>query len=181
MKQALNKLSTFLLGVLFCAIGLIILSALLSGCSPKITAMPARPWIEEGPDTISWLPVLGLDGKTITWVELDSLLSSKVVVDTLMIAGELVEIRDSIPCPPGLETDSIVYVTLTKMLPDRAVPVSITVMDTLWITKPCPDNLMLPVLPTIGGGWGERLIWMASVLALLAGFFRQWRKEQPTT
>lgn len=180
MKQTLNNIKTGLLALLIFSIVMIVLG---SGCSPRIVVPvdppTSLPWNNDKPklqqqDTVTWIP-FDIGTGSIKWIDLDSLINAKVVVDTIMIAGEYFEFHDSIPCPDGLEKDSLVYVSFTRTLPDRAVPVSITVMDTLWLTKPCPP---CPVADNSGTGWGERAAWIAGLAALLLGYWNQWRNRK---
>lgn len=179
MKQTLKTLSSTLLLLLLFSIVMIFIG---SSCNPKlgvkIETPTALPW-NNGPqkpepqDTVTWIPFQRLDG-SIVQVNLDSLLNGgKVTIDTVLLVGEEVYITEMVPCP-----DTLLPVTFTRILPSRMVPVSVTVMDTLWLTKPCPPCPTLPTVPEIGGGWGERFAWIGTVAALIFGFFRQWRNEK---
>lgn len=192
MKQTLNKISNALLAIIFISLAMLTLAALTSSCTRKIKVQGpphAYPeWDSSKPpsecyitDTLNWIP-FSFGSGTTQWFSLDSLMNSKVVVDTIIIAGEAVEIHDTIPCPEGLTSDSIVYRNFTRYLPSRSVPVSITVMDTIWLTKPCPPCPVLPPVQSKSDGLsGERIAWISSVLALLIGYWRQWRNQRKTS
>lgn len=55
----------------------------------------------------------------------------RTVTDTLLIPGDTLVVTDSVPCPPGLSRDSLVYVTRRIQTPPRTVVVTRTVHDTL--------------------------------------------------
>lgn len=189
MKKTFKSLSNMLFGLLFFSIAMILVAA-FSSCSPRVLPkndVPLPSWFPvDDPteigrtqpdfDTIQWVKVQQLDGDVIT-ISLDSLMNSdKIVIDTILIAGEEVIVYDSIPCPEGLTQDSFVTFTLTRNLPPRSVPVSVTVLDTVWLTKPCP-TIKPAQVSTGGSSWAERIIYLSSIAALLIGYFREWRKK----
>jgi hypothetical protein len=95
--------------------------------------------------------------------------------DTIALAGYMVEIHDTIPCPAGLTKDSIIYTSFTKYLPGREVQKVVTIRDTI---RAVSTRLGTTILPPSAGGWPERLAWLAGVLALLAALWKKWKGEQ---
>ncbi len=190
MKQTLNRVSNALLTILFLSIAMLLVASLTS-CSPKVALkapdVPLPSWFpvddptEIGQtyydyDTVQWVKFMQRNGNIIK-INLDSLMNSgKVVVDTVLLAAEEVVIHDSIPCPGGLDGETMVSFRIVKQLPQRPAPVSFTVLDTVWLARPCPPK----TAATVAGQpntWGERAAWLLGILTLLLGYFNQWRKK----
>lgn len=189
MKQAFKNLSNLGATLLLVALAMLIVAA-ISSCSPKIVIPPATyPEVllsddpSEFPATMPAYDSLGVkfiqEHGGVIYIPLDSLMNSeKIVVDTIYLAGEEYVIHDSIPCPGGLTGDSLIRFTHTRILPGRSVPVSITVMDTVWLTRPCPT---IKTMAAGNSGWPERISWLAGIAALLLAHFRDWRKKTLVT
>lgn len=156
MKEHLKIISTFLLGALICLIGLTVIS-FLTGCSPRIN----MPDIQ--------VPEITTQRDTVVQVK------TETKTDTVELAGYVLEIHDTIPCPAGLEKDSNVLVTITKYLPGQKIITTNTVHDTVRLVSALPAP---GVLPAAGAGWTERLTWLGSVILLLAALWKKWKKEQ---
>ena len=173
MKQTLDKLLNFVIGVVFCAIGLLIIAALFGSCTPKIIVPNPRPWEEEeikqpAPDTLLrfYRPISG------GWVEIpiDSLPVGKFVVDTLYLVGEDVYIKDSFPCPPALTDTTWFTATKTVTLPARMIPIEVK-PDTIIVNKLRTQKQLSDM------SWPERLTWMSALIAFLIALWRSWKKE----
>lgn len=169
MEQTLRKLLNFVIGVIFCALGLLVIAAIFGNCTPKIVVPNPRPWEEEPtkqPDTLVryYRPISG------GWVEfpIDSLPAGKFVVDTLLLVGEEVYITDTFPCPPALTDTAWFPFTKTVTLPSRMIPIP-GIPDTVIINQVKNQKQITDM------SWPERLTWLSGVLALLIGLWRSWK------
>lgn len=189
MKQTLERISNTSLGILIVAILALLASAFCSCSTAKkpIETPTSLPWRNEAPappeataneredTTKTWIPFQKFNGK-IVLVDLDSLINSNVVIDTIYQAGEEIVYHDTIPCP-GLDT--VIPVSFTRIIPQRAVPVSITILDTMYLPAPPCPTLPPPakIRPPESFPWAERILWLGGVLFLLLGYWIQYKQR----
>lgn len=177
MKKLLSYVVPFMLGCIAVGCGLLLLSIVLGGCSPKFNIPEPVVNTPCPDDTITWIHVQRLNG-TIQKVNIDSLVNSKVVIDTIILGGEYVELHDSVPCPPGLRDTVYTGFTAIKYVPGKAVPIRISVNDTIFKDKKPVVINTPPITITKDTGWPERLAWLAGIIILLAGYWRRFRNNQ---
>lgn len=157
ITKLLGFVSPFIAGILICGLMLALLSLILGACSPRVI-LPAM-----SPDQVDSI---------ITRV------TPRTVTDTVLLAGEYVEVHDTFPCPPGLTRDSLVYLSDFVYVPGRTVTLTRTVHDTLRVAVPAPAPI---VLPGQNMSWPERISWMLGVLSVLVAWWRKRKAEQMGT
>ncbi|MBL7779955.1 MAG: hypothetical protein JNM22_01975 [Saprospiraceae bacterium] len=156
MKKHFQTLAGVGIAIVVFVLGISIINA-LSGCSPKINMPDIQiPEITTRPDTVI---------RTITTVQ----------TDTVELAGYTVTVRDTVPCPAGLDRDTDYYVTSQIYLPGQKIITRELVHDTVRLVSALPAP---GVIPTAGAEWPERLTWLSGVLLLLAALWRKWKAEQ---
>lgn len=147
-RKFFSIVEPFLVAILTVALALLVLSLLLTGCTPRIgDILAAQP--------------------PVTAVRYDTVYRDRTVTDTIEFGAEYVTVRDTVPCPPNLAHETLVPFEVVKWLPGKKVPVTVTVRDTVYL----PAHTTSMVTSVQDMSWPERLTWLCGVLALLWGFW----------
>lgn len=142
--------------ILLALITLLLLALLLTSCSENI--IPAA----------TQTPIFKRDTTTIV--------TDRIITDTMYLGSEYYTVTDTFPCPPGLVRDSIITVTKLVYFKGKKVPITITVHDTIREIQQSPVSVAKILQP--GYSWPERLAWLGAVALLIAGWLRP-RKNTP--
>ncbi len=90
------------------------------------------------------------------------------LTDTVFMAGEMIQVHDSVWCPGMLVRDSLIYITSIVYVPEKHINYSHTVYDTMRTVQNVP--IKFSQIMSKDYSWSERIAWLLLVAFLLIGW-----------